>query len=79
MLNPAPRELTQAQIQQTIQAIVDIQLPGGCIPWFYGGSADPWDHTEAAMALTVGGELDRARAAFRWLASTQRDDGAWAN
>ncbi|MDQ4144856.1 MAG: prenyltransferase [Actinomycetota bacterium] len=79
MLDPGADVLTLAEVEATVQAIADVQLPDGCIPWFPGGSADPWDHTEAAMALTVGGRFDRARAAFRWLASVQRDDGAWAN
>ena len=31
----------------------------GMIPWFAGGHGDPWNHVEAAMALTVGGALRR--------------------
>src|SRR4051812_36688240 len=30
------------------------------------------------MALDVGGEHARARAAYRWLAGRQRRDGSWA-
>jgi hypothetical protein len=31
------------------------------------------------MALDVGGEHDRAAAAYRWLAARQRADGSWAS
>jgi hypothetical protein len=55
-----------------------VQLDDGCIPWFPGGHADPWDLTEAAMALDAGGRHDAARAAYGWLARHQRTDGAWA-
>lgn len=79
MLDPGRSVLSAGELDATVQAIVDVQLDDGSIPWFAGGSTDPWDHTEAAMGLTVGGRFDRARAAFRWLASVQRDDGAWAN
>jgi hypothetical protein len=78
VLEPQTSVLTAEQLEKTVQAILDVQHDNGCIPWFPGGSADPWDHIEAAMGLTVGGHFDRARAAFRWLASVQRDDGAWA-
>lgn len=79
MLDSGQSVLTPEQMDATVQAIADVQQVDGCIPWFSGGSADPWDHTEAAMALTVGGRFEQSRAAFRWLASVQRDDGAWAN
>ena len=51
----------------------------GSIPWFRGGRLDAWDAVEAAMALDVGGEHERARAAYRWLAARQRPDGSWAS
>jgi hypothetical protein len=54
-----------------------VQLPDGMIPWFSGGHADPWNHVEAAMALTVGGAVDDARRAYEWLRETQRPDGSW--
>ena len=61
----------------TVETIAAVQLPDGMIPWFRGGHADPWNHVEAAMALTVGGRLAEAHRAFEWLAATQRPDGAW--
>ena len=54
------------------------QQPDGALPWFDGGQLDPWDSVEAAMALDVGGEHERAGAAYRWLARQQRPDGSWA-
>ena len=77
MLDPSP-VLASDEVQKTVAAIEDVQLPNGCIPWFEGGHADPWDHVEAAMALTVGGRTRRAEDAYRWLARAQRSDGAWA-
>ncbi|MFN2390196.1 MAG: prenyltransferase [Actinomycetota bacterium] len=65
-------------IALTLATIERTQLADGCIPWFAGGHADPWNHIEAAMALSVGARYDSARRAFRWLAATQRRDGAWA-
>ena len=79
MLDPATAILTETQIEQTVSAIASIQLSSGCIPYFDHGPADPWDHVEAAMALTAGDRLDQAESAFRWLANTQRHDGAWAS
>ena len=38
------------------------------IPWFPGGHADPWNHVEAAMALTTGGRRAEAERAYAWLA-----------
>lgn len=69
--------LNWGEITQTVDAIARVQLSSGCIPWFAEGHADPWDHVEAAMALTVGGRHDAARAAYRWSASVQSKDGSW--
>ncbi|MDQ4095934.1 MAG: prenyltransferase [Actinomycetota bacterium] len=79
MFDPGGALLSARDIDATVDSILAVQQEDGCIPWFAGGSADPWDHIEAAMGLTVGGRYERARAAFRWLATMQRDDGAWAN
>jgi hypothetical protein len=70
--------IDRAAVAGTVDAIASVQLADGCIPWFPGGQADPWNHTEAAMALSAGGHPDRAEAAYRWLAATQREDGTWA-
>ncbi len=74
-----PGVLTSAEIAQSARYLVAAQLPSGQIPWFPGGHADPWNHVEAAMALTVTGHLDEARRAFAWLAASQRADGSWFN
>ena len=47
------------------------------IPWFEDGHADPWNHVEAAMALTVGGFFTEAQKAYGWLANEQLANGAW--
>jgi hypothetical protein len=74
---PTAGALTGAELAATVEAIAGVQLPDGMIPWFPGGHADPWNHVEAAMALDVGGRHREAEAAYRWLARTQRADGAW--
>lgn len=61
----------------TVEFILSCQQPDGSIPWFEGSYADPWDHTEAAMGLSIGGEWDAAAKAYHWLADTQLDDGSW--
>ncbi|MES1991405.1 MAG: prenyltransferase [Pseudomonadota bacterium] len=57
--------------------ILDLQRVNGAIPWYDGGVIDPWNHTEAAMGLTVIGEIERARLAFKYLQETQLGDGSW--
>jgi hypothetical protein len=72
-----PGVLSPAQIQSTADAIVEQQQPDGMILWFPGGHADPWNHTEAAMALSTAGRWAEHQRAFEWLAATQHDDGGW--
>ncbi|HEY4345717.1 MAG TPA: prenyltransferase [Parvibaculum sp.] len=57
--------------------ILELQRDNGAIPWYDGGVIDPWNHTEAAMGLTVLGEIEHARRAFRYLTDTQLKDGSW--
>jgi hypothetical protein len=71
--------LSDAEIAQSAQHLASLQLRSGSIPWFVGGHCDPWNHVEAAMALTVTGYVEEARAAYRWLADTQLGDGSWFN
>lgn len=57
--------------------ILELQREDGAIPWYAGGVVDPWNHTEAAMGLTLLGEIAPARRAFDYLARTQLPDGSW--
>jgi hypothetical protein len=69
--------LSTGELVRTGRWIASQQLSTGMIPWYPGGHADPWNHTEAAMALTVTGHIAEAEAAYGWLASTQLVDGSW--
>ena len=69
--------LPRAEADRTADTIAARQLPSGMIPRFAGGVADPWNHVEAAMALTVTGRRAEADAAYEWLAHIQRPDGSW--
>jgi len=71
--------LSAAERSATVDSIAALQLPNGMIPWFAGGHADPWNHVEAAMALSIGRRRREAEAAYAWLAATQHDDGSWCS
>ena len=64
-------------LRPTVDFILDCQLDSGEIPWFEGGYADPWDHVESAMGLSIAGEYDAARRAYEWLSGIQLEDGSW--
>jgi hypothetical protein len=68
--------LSSTELAATVDSIAAAQQPSGALPWA-DGHTDPWDHVECAMALTLGGRLDEARAAYAWLRRTQGADGAW--
>ena len=69
--------ITAEQIRQTVDGIADWQLDSGMVPWFPDGHADVWNHTEALMALQLGGRRTEAERGFDWLRSIQRPDGCW--
>jgi hypothetical protein len=71
--------LNDREIRATVDSIVAWQAGTGMILWFPGGHCDPWNHVEAAMALTVGGRRAEAERAYDWLVATQHDDGSWFN
>ena len=60
-----------------VARILELQREDGSIPWYDGGVFDPWNHTEAAMALDVMGERDAALRAYQHLADIQLEDGSW--
>ena len=78
-LPDVPGVISADEVLRSAASIVAVQRPDGMIPWFVGGHCDPWNHVEAAMALTVAGFLDEARLAYRWLADAQLPDGSWFN
>ena len=76
-LRDVPGIVTGAELRATVDAIAEWQLDSGMVPWFPGGHADVWNHTEALMALMLGGHRPQAELGFDWLLSTQRPDGSW--
>ena len=78
-LPDVPGVLSSADLADTVEGIARLQLDSGMIPWYPGGHTDPWNHVEAAMALALGGRLDEAEAAYRWLARIQHRDGSWCS
>ncbi|MFJ7147957.1 prenyltransferase/squalene oxidase repeat-containing protein [Streptomyces sp. NPDC100445] len=72
-----PGVLTAEQAAATVRGILAVQREDGALPWFRGHHLDPWDHTEAAMALDAAGEHEAAERAYDWLAEHQNEDGSW--
>ncbi|WP_074903755.1 prenyltransferase/squalene oxidase repeat-containing protein [Microbulbifer thermotolerans] len=64
-------------VRDSARYILARQQTDGAIPWFDGHYADPWDHVEAAMGLSIAGEFAAAEKAYRWLADNQLPDGSW--
>lgn len=73
----APPTLDAWELAATADYIAGVQREDGLIPWYSGGPADPWDHVESAMGLSVAGRYEAAEAAYRWLREHQLDDGSW--
>ncbi|WP_252437398.1 prenyltransferase [Pseudonocardia humida] len=69
---------SEQRCRRTAAAIAAVQQPSGALPWFTGGRTDPWDHVQAAMALSATGLREQADAAFEWTRTAQRPDGSWA-
>lgn len=70
--------LTSSELRATARSLVELQRPWGEIPWFIGGHTDPWNHVEAAMALSTIGFREQAEAGYQWMADSQYDDGSWS-
>jgi hypothetical protein len=74
-----PGVLTSSEVAASGDHLCELQRDDGMIPWFDGGHCDPWNHVEAAMALSVCGRVAAAEAAYAWLAAAQLGDGSWFN
>lgn len=75
--NDQKRADVHQALDKALHFIEKNQLHDGAIPWFENGKLDPWDHTEALIALCIGHEFDAARRGFLWLANNQNHDGTW--
>lgn len=73
-----PGLLTARERRSTAQWLASHQQPSGEILWSMDGKSDPWDHVHAAMGLVTVGRYDAARAAYRFLARTQDENGGFA-
>jgi hypothetical protein len=69
-LSGVPGLLSGEQLARTPPPRVAAGAERRSDPLVPGGHCDPWNHVEAAMALTVTGYVDEAKAAYRWLANT---------
>ncbi len=78
-LGGLPGVASADELDRTGAYLEDLQHASGEIPWNPGGHSDPWNHVEVAMALTVLGREDAARAAYDWLIAQQLGDGSWFN
>ena len=79
-MNQAPlqNDLTPSKmLDETAAYIASVQSLDGSIAWFIDGSADPWDHIEAAMGLATRGQIDAAKNAYNFLAEQQLANGGW--
>jgi hypothetical protein len=71
------RTLSAEERQRTADWIAGRQGADGSLPWFPGRKLDPWDHIQSAMSLALAGRREEAHEAFRFLARTQDELGAW--
>ncbi len=66
-----------AEEAATLRSIALLQLPSGMIPWARGHHGDPWNHTEAVIALAAGGFAAEAAAGLSWLSGAVNRDGSF--
>lgn len=72
-----PNKMPWHLLRKTVDYILSVQEADGAIPWFVNGKLDPWDHVEALMGLSIGGEFAAAKRGYEWLFAHQLDDGSW--
>jgi len=69
--------LDNDEIRETAFSIIAMQTESGGIPKTIDGQIDPWNHLEAAMALTAAGYFHEAKKSILWLADMQNRGGFW--
>jgi len=74
-----PAALAFDEVAATAGWTASVQLRDGMVPWYQGGHADPWNHTEALMALATAGMWPEVERGFAWLERNQLDDGSWCS
>lgn len=74
-----PSILADSKVKRSLDFLCSLQARSGMVPWYRGGRADPWNHCEAALALAMGGRLENAWAAAKWLLERQNSDGSWCH
>jgi hypothetical protein len=71
--------LTYEEVKKSADFIQSCQVGNGLILWHESGHGDPWNHVEAAMALTVSDRRASAEKAYDWLITSQDPEGFWYN
>lgn len=66
-----------AAANKAVAYIKQQQQENGAIPWYLQQKLDPWDHTEALMALASNEYFEAWTRGFDWLAENQHADGSW--
>ena len=62
-LADVPGLATAGELQLTVDAIAEWQLPSGMVPWFRGWGGAPWQHVSAAMPRPLAHRPARPSAA----------------
>lgn len=76
-MTPLDRHYGPGAFEGAIRRILELQQSDGLIPWYDRGVWDPWNHTHAAMGLSVAGRFDEALRAYDAMAVRQNADGSW--
>ncbi|MEX6429386.1 hypothetical protein [Ferrimicrobium acidiphilum] len=64
-------------LERALDSICTLQDRRGMIPWAAGHHADPWNHTEAVIALALGRRPLEALHGLEWLARAVNRDGSY--